>query len=254
MNKFIRNVTILFVTGLLFIVPGCSSSQKGPSPLDPYWEAKVKTFPSKKFRTIMPWASGQYIVAGYLKGQNKDRVEKHTVVRKDPGGWVYETITTNSKGKTTGMQQLQGFEYVKKGNSTVKVSWMKMLHEDGTVERIEQEIVPEVEEYAKMLNKFAPSSWGKQDDKIAYLDELPVTVPAGIFKGTTIITTEKLLKENKKMPRIYLYPDVPINGMVKMADKDDKPSMELLDFGKNGKPTICTCTKAERHANHSCGK
>ena len=257
MNRFIKNVTVFFVTGLLFILPGCSScSQGGPSALDPYWdkEGQAKTYPSKKFRTLLPTAAGQYIVVGYLKGVNRDHIEKQTVVRKDTGGWVNETINIDRKGKITGSQQLQGFEYVKKGNSTVKIAWIKMLYEDGTVERIEQEIVPEMEQYADFLGKFMPSSKEKADDKIAYLDDLPVTVPAGIFKGTTVFTTEKTIKENKKIPKIHLYPDVPITGIVKMADANDIAYMELIDFGKNGKPDICTCTQAGRHKNHSCGK
>ena len=263
MRIFIKNVSIFLIFSLLFILPGCSSSSKelGPSPLDPYWEAKNRTFPSKKFRSPMGWAAGQYIVVGYLKNGNKDKVEKTTIIRKDKGGWVDEVITTDKKGKITGIQKLNGFEYVKKGNETVKMTWMKMLRDDGTVERIEQEIPempPEFEGYKNMFGKFMPS---KQEDKIVFVDGLPVTVPAGIFKGTTIITTEKTLQAGKKTAKIYMYPDVPINGIVKMAygmiktaNEDENVSMELLDFGKNGKPFICTCTRTDRHINHDCEK
>ena len=261
MRIFVKNVSVFLIFSLLFILPGCSSSSKdqGPSPLDSYWTAKNRTFPSKKFRAIMPWAAGQYIVSGHLKGVNKDKVEKQTILRKDKGGWVDEIITIDKKGNMTGIQKLNGFEYVKKGGSTVKVTWMKTLHEDGTVERVEYEIPempPEYEEYKNMFGKFMPDSKPKPV-KFVFVDGLPVTVPAGIFNGTTIMGEESVMnafQAGKKIPKIHFYPDVPITGIVKMADKDDKAYMELLDFGKNGKPTICTCTRADRHANHSCGK
>jgi len=250
-----KYILTVFITGLFFL-SGCSSTQQSLL-LDPYWleyeKNNTRTFPNKKFRSAMPYAAGQYIVVGYLKKENRDHIEKQTVVRKDKDCWVYETITIDRKGKTTGTQTLQGFEYVKKGNSTVKMTWVKYLREDGTVERIESE-VPEIpEEYKDIFNKFMPSK-DKQEDKVVFEDGLPVTVQAGIFKGTTIITTEKLKQSGKKIPRIYLYPDVPINGWVKMADENDNVLMELLDFGKNGKPVICTCTRTDRHINHSCEK
>ena len=258
MKIFIKKASIFLVTGLLFILPGCSSQQTFL--LDPYWAEYEKnnsrTFPSKNFRSALPYAAGQYIVFGYLKKVNRDHIEKHTVVRKDKGGWVYETIIIDKKGKTTGSQTLQGHELVKKGNDTVKMTWTKYLRDDGTVERIEYEVpeVPEIpDEYKDLLNKFMPSK-DKPEDKVIFIDGQPVTVPAGIFKGTTYITTEKIHQSGKKIPKIYLYPDVPINGMVRMADENDNTLMELLDFGKNGKPFICTCTRTDRHINHSCEK
>ena len=198
----------------------------------------------------MPMAAGQYIVAGHLRG-GRDHIERHTVVRKDKGGWVYETIIIDRSGKTRGSQQLQGHEFVKRDGATVKVMWIKTLYDDGTVERQEVEI-PDLGEYADIMGKFMPGGSKGTQEKAVEL-QLPVTVPAGIFKGTTVFTTEKLQKSGK-FPKIYFYPDVPITGMVKMADENDNVLMELIDFGNNGKPTICTCTRADRHVNHSCGK
>jgi len=226
-----RYILTVFILASFFI-SGCSSSQNKPSPLDKYWGNQEKSFAYKKFTAPKKWAAGQYTVIGVLDKGKKDSVMRTTIVRKEETGWVYEIITINKKGKTSGMQMLiEGFgeAAANKSKYEITLKWIKILGEDGSVQLVEGDMLG-------FFNSFYRSQFYKSQvdqyaaSEQAYEQTGPVTVPAGTFKGTTAIKTQKM--------SIFMHPEVPVNGMVKATDEKGKTVFELLDFGSNGKATI----------------
>jgi len=227
MNKIFTVLAI--VTALM--LSGCSSAPK-KSPLDGEWQGKGKNFSSKKFTKPMKWAAGQYVVTGSIKDGEKESVTKFLVVRKEAGGWVFETITTNKKKEITGMQMLiKGYDQavVKGDTSQIKVEWIKLLQKDGKVDRIEGDGLI-------IYNVMLKSTWNNIIiSNTDFSTGGAVTVPAGDFSGTTKIHTKVKMIFTIEGDS-YLHPDVPVNGVVKSVSKDDVT--ELIDFGFNGKAVI----------------
>ena len=231
-----KYVSIFFITGLLFILPGCSSSQEKSSPLDGYWTDKGKTISHKKFTVPMKWAAGQYNVTGYFENGKKEYVTKTTIVRKEQTGWVYEFIAIDKKGKISGMQALlEGYEdaVANKDKTYINIIWVKMLNDDGTVQKIDGDMVAYFNTVYRYM--FDQIVFPKQ----AFRDGGTLTVPAGTFKGTTMVSGNMdTTLAKQKAAGVYFHPDVPINGMLKAVDDKGNVIMELLDFGNNGKAVI----------------
>jgi hypothetical protein len=214
---------------------GCSSGGTKASALDAQWTGPGRSVAYKRFTAPMKWAPGQYVVMGNMYNGKRMSINRYTVVRKEAGGWVFESIDTNDKGVKTGMQMLiKGYEHAisTHDSSRIDIIWVKMLQENGTVQMMEGE--------ALMIYRMTlKSTW----ERIilannSYSKAGTVTVPAGTFVGTTTITaTTKILF--KSLTQVsYLHPDVPIHGMVKATDEKDNVYAELLDYGFNGKPVI----------------
>jgi len=229
-----RYILTVFVTGIIFLA-GCSSSDKKPSPLDPYWTNKGNTIAYKKFTTPKKWAAGQFIVVGNLDNGKKESISKTTVVRKEKTGWVYEVITINKKGKTTGAQMcVEGIDLVKSKNDIDKINfvWIKVLDENGAVQVIDGSMINLMKPlYKSQFEQFVVSDYTFEDGGA-------VTVPAGAFKGTTKIKVEISGLMSKKTYTSFFHPDVPVNGLVKSEDEKGNVVSELLDFGSNGKAVI----------------
>jgi hypothetical protein len=227
--------SMLFITAFLFA--GCSSSPKksGPSPLDHFWQAKGKSFSSKKFSKPPKWAAGQYIVVGNTNDGIHNSVNKTTIIGKEGKGWVYEVITNDDKGKTTGMQvMVEGIEKAsEKGDiSQISVQWVKILKEDGKIEKIEGQAL-------MFYNMMLKSSWEKMivaSSKFENGGSVPV--PAGTFAATSSMKTTVKILFSTTTSTAWMHPDVPVNGMVKSETDDKKYVSELLDFGYNGKAVI----------------
>jgi len=212
---------------------GCSSSQKKAGPFDSMIKNGNKTIAAKKFTKPKPWAPGQYVVMATMDDGEIESVTKSLVVRKEAGGWVFETITTNDDNEVTGMQMLiKGMDnaIAKSDTSQIKVIWVKMLQKDGKVEKIEGEALT-------FYNMILQSTWNNLIISGAkYTAGGAVKVPAGNFAGTTKVHTEVKVVFTTVEGDSYLDPDVPINGVVKSVFKGD--STELIDFGFNGKAVI----------------
>jgi hypothetical protein len=212
---------------------GCSSSQKKAGPFDSMIKNGNKTFASKKFTKPKPWAPGQYVVMATMDDGEIESVTKSLVVRKEAGGWVYETITINDDNETTGMQMLvKGLDTaIAKGSaSQIKVIWVKMLQKDGKVEKIEGDALT-------FYNMILQSTWNNVIiSGTKFTAGGAVKVPGGNFAGTTKVHTSVKVVFTTLEGDSYLHPDVPINGVVKSVVKDD--STELIDFGFNGKAVI----------------
>jgi hypothetical protein len=227
--------SILFIAILVFA--GCSSAPKksGPSPIEHFWQSKGKSFSAKKFSKPLKWASGQYIVVGNIKEGVHESVSKTTIIGKEGNGWIYEVITDDEKGKTTGMQVLvEGIEKasVKGDVSQISVKWIKVLKEDGKIEKIDGQAL-------MFYNLMLKSSWEKMIvASTKFENGGPVTVPAGSFAGTSSMKTSVKILFSTTTSTAWMHPDVPVNGMVKSETDDKKYVSELLDFGFNGKAVI----------------
>ena len=229
MNKLFTVLTLVTVIAL----SGCSSSSKKESPLDADWQGKGKSFTNKKFAKPMKWAAGQYVVNGTIDDGEKVSIVKSLVVGKESGGWVFETITTDKDKKVSGMQMLiKGYEtaMTKNDASQIKVEWVKVLNQDGKVEKIEGQGL-------MMYNVILQSTWNNIIiNSINYTASGAVKVPAGNFAGTTKVHTSVKILFTTIEGDSYLHPDVPVNGVVKTVAKDSVT--ELIDFGFNGKAVI----------------
>jgi hypothetical protein len=227
--------SILFMAAL--ILAGCSSAPKksGPSPLDSFWQAKGKSYSAKKFAKPIKWAAGQYIVVGSINEGVRNSVNKTTIIGKEGKGWVYEVITNDDKGKTTGMQvMVEGIDKAsEKGDiSQISVQWVKILKEDGKIEKIEGQAL-------MFYNMMLKSSWEKMIvANTKFENGGPVSVPAGTFAGTSSMKTTVKILFSTTTSTAWMHPDVPVNGMVKSETDDKKYASELLDFGFNGKAVI----------------
>lgn len=228
-----KKIFTLFAIITALALSSCSSSAKKSSPLDGEWTSKGKSITGKVFKAPMKWAPGQYVVIGTINDGEKESITRSLVVKKEAGGWVFETTTTNKKKKVTGMQMLiKGYEQAiaKKDASLIKVVWMKMLQENGTVQTIEGDNL-------LIYNVIMKSAW----DNIIISGTTSaeggaVVVPAGSFAGTTKMSTSVKILFATIKGTSWLHPDVPVNGVVKSSSGDSKT--ELLDFGFNGKPVI----------------
>jgi len=227
-------ISALTVASMLFI-SGCSSSSKKTSPLDSQWQGKGKSYTYKKFTKPKKWAPGQYVVLGNINDGEKESITKTLIVRKERGGWVIESITTNADKEVTGMQMLiKGYESAvnKKDTSLIKVEWVKILQKDGKVDKIDgQAMVLYSVMMKSALEKMVISA-------TSFSSGGAVSVPAGNFAGTTVASTSvKILFKTFKQTS-WMHPDVPVNGVVKSASDDNENISELIDFGFNGKPVI----------------
>jgi hypothetical protein len=227
-----RYILTVFITGLFFL-SGCSSSQNKPSPLDVYWNSKGNTIAYKKYTAPKKLAAGQYVVMGALDKGSREAVTRITIVRKEKNGWVYEAINTDRKGKTSGMQMLiDGIDKVKTKNDLDKlnIAWVKVLDTEGNVEMLDISMLAFTKKlYTSQLEQLVISNQ-------VYEDGGPVTVPAGIFKGTVKVKSEGSFLQKAYIA--FFHPDVPINGMVMSTDEKGNVMIELLDYGSNGKGTI----------------
>jgi len=228
-----KKVLTVFALITALALSGCSGSQKKAGPFDSMIKSGNKTLAAKKFTKPMPWAAGQYVVMGTMDDGEIESVTKSLVVRKEAGGWVFETITINDDNETTGMQMLvKGMDTaIAKGNtSQIKVIWVKMLQKDGKVEKIEGDALT-------FYNMILQSTWNNLIISGAkYTAGGAVKVPAGNFAGTTKVHTAVKVVFTTIEGDSYLHPDVPVNGVVKSVVKGD--STELIDFGFNGKAVI----------------
>ncbi len=223
----------IVLMGLLVI--SCSSASKKEGPLDAQWQTKNKSVAYKNFTAVAKWAAGQYTVTGkYVKGK-RDSIERTTIVGKDKGDWVFESIVTNNKGKVTGMQMcIKGYDKaMTKGDaSEISLVWIKMLQEDGTVQLMEGDSLI-------MYNTIMKSTWNNLVITAnKYEKGEAVSVPAGNFSASSKITTTVKILFQTITATTYLHPDVPVNGVIKTVSDKGEVMSELLDYGFNGKAII----------------
>lgn len=230
-----KRYVLFSVLILSLVMAGCSSAQKSNPHLDGYWQGKGKSVSYKKFVKPMNWAPGQYVVVGNIDDGERKSVTRTTVVRREQGGWVFESVTTDEDGKVSGMQILiKGYEQaVSKGDaSKIMAVWAKILQPDGTVQKIEGEAMA-------LYNMMLKSTWEKLIvSGMQYAKSGAVAVPAGTFAGTTSVKSTVKVVFASITQISYFHPDVPVNGMVKATNEDGETTMELLDYGFNGKPVI----------------
>ncbi len=226
-------VCSVIVLGLAFI--SCSSAQKTNPHLDGYWQGKGKSVPYKKFTKAMNWAPGHYVVMGNLDDGERQSVTKTTIVRRENGGWVFESISTDEDGKVTGMQIcIKGYEQAMAKSDVSKISavWAKLLQPDGTVQKIEGDAM-------NLYNMMLKATWERLIvSGVQYTKAGAVTVPAGAFAGSTSLKASVTIVFATVTSISYFHPDVPVNGMIMATDEDGKKTMELLDYGFNGKAVI----------------
>jgi len=228
----------LFVCSVLvlgLVITGCSSAQKKNPHLDGYWQGKGKSVSYKKFTRVKSWAPGQYVVMGNLDDGERKSIVTTTIIRREGGGWVFESITKDEDGKVSGMQMLiKGYEQAVRTNDASKISvvWAKMLQPDGTVQTLQSDMM-------MMYNVMLKSAWEKLIiGGGSYTKAGAVSVPAGNFSGTTkLVASVKILFTTLTQVN-YLHPDVPVNGLVKATKEDGEVLQVLLDYGYNGKAVI----------------
>jgi hypothetical protein len=232
-----KKIIPLFILASALLITACSSGPKKDkaSALDPLWQGDGKSYSAKKFTKARAWAPGHYVVTGNLVDGRKDSVARFLVVRKEGGGWLFETTSTNREGKVSGMQMLiTGYERAVNTGKTdqIKVLRMKLLQEDGNVQELEETQI-------MLYNMVLQSTWSKLFNvDTSFGNGGPVTVPAGTFASTSTAKAElKILFKTFKSTS-WLHPDVPVNGVVRSASDDGKNITELISFGFDGKPII----------------
>jgi hypothetical protein len=229
MSRFLKISALV----IALTITGCSSASKKAGPLDGFWQNKGKTYSNKRFTKPKRWSPGQYVVVGTIDDGDKESVTKSLVVRREAGGWVFETITTNEDNEVSGMQMLiKGYEQAtsKGDTSKIKVIWLKVLSKDGQVTRIDGDTL-------MLYNMMIQSTWSKIIIAGAkFTTGGAVNVPAGNFAGTTKVHTSVKILFSTFEGDSWMHPDVPVNGVVKTVSDDIVT--ELIDFGYNGKATI----------------
>lgn len=99
--KKVRFVLAASAAGVLLGACLSSPASKPASgALDKYWESTGKTYPAGgKLAKPMAFAPGQYVVTGSAANGKRQSVTKTLLVRKEQGGWVFETVGLDAKGK-----------------------------------------------------------------------------------------------------------------------------------------------------------
>ncbi len=221
----------------LVIASACSlASAKPKDPFAGYWpEAQnAKEYPAgKQTMKAMSLAAGQYVIMGTTVNGKKDSIAKSLIVGKEGDGWIFESVGIDKKGKKSIMQMLLvGFDTAMKTGdaSGIAIGWIKMLGDDGTVQKIEGDQL-------MFFNSMVKPMYEKMIiNTETFVDGGPVTVPAGIFAGTVKIHSTAKIMGMKIESDNWLNPAVPMGGMVKSTD--GKNVTELLSFGTDGKSEL----------------
>lgn len=230
---------VLAVSASVALFGACLSSpasKPASGALDKYWESTGKTYPAGgKFAKPMAFAPGQYVVTGSTANGKRQSVTKTLLVRKEQGGWVFETVGMDAKGKeTVGQILIAGMDEAMQTGDGGKISlvWMKTRDEKGVVQTIEGDQM-------KMYNAVSKSTWTNMVvDAKAAVPGGPISVPAGSFADTVLSrATTKVLGFTVETES-WMNAAVPINGMVKSRSTDGKSVVELLSFGFDGKPVL----------------
>lgn len=230
-----KKLLVCSVVVLGLVITGCSSAQKKNPHLDGYWQGKGKSVPYKKFTKAMKWAPGHYVVMGNIDDGERKSVTKTTIVGREAGGWVFESINTDEDGKVSGMQIcIKGYEQAASKGDASKITavWAKLLQADGSVQKIEGDAM-------MLYNMMLKAAWEKLIvSGVNYTKTVAVTVPGGTFAGTTSLKASVTILFSTITQISFYHPDVPVNGMIKATNEEGEVLMELLDYGFNGKAVI----------------
>jgi len=220
----------------LVLVSVCAVvSAKPKDPFAGYWpEAQAaKEYPASKAIKASSLVAGQYVITGTTINGKKDSVSKSVIVGKEGNGWIFEAVSIDKKGKKSIMQMLLvGFDSAMKTGdaSGIAIGWIKMLGDDGEVQKIEGDQL-------MFFNAMVKPMYEKMIvNTETFVDGGPVTVPAGVFAGTVKIHTTAKIMGMKIESDNWLNAAVPMGGMVKSSD--GKNITELLSFGTDGKSEL----------------
>ncbi|MBF0234933.1 MAG: hypothetical protein HQK65_18145 [Desulfamplus sp.] len=185
---------------------------------------------SKKFKKAIPYAVGQYVITGTTDDKGRRSITKTSVVGRQSGGWILEIYSVTPSSESTTQMLIKGIDSVyQTGNlDNLDIIWVKMKSEDGSIQTIDGPAL----QFTKALYRKALS--GLELDLTMLEDGGTITVPAGLFKGTTKSTSTGSFLGMTFSADSWYHPDVPVNGVVKLVSKKDKMAMELLKFGLSG--------------------
>lgn len=222
--------------GLLFL-GACAAS------VNPALQTRVVEWFNKKssssydattaFVRPMPYAVGQYVVAGNTSGEDRT-ITRTALVGREGDAWIMETTSLSFSAETMMQMAVRGLEKAQEtlNPDDIDIVWIKLKDEDGKVQTIDGMTLSMVKgTYSKVLSGL-----------IVKFDAEPSTatvrVPAGTFNGCTKATSRVESFFGDYESETYLHPKVPLNGMVRAVSKDSDMVTELIEFGTNAKPSF----------------
>jgi hypothetical protein len=205
------------------------------SPLDKYWTPTGASYAAGAYSKPKAWAPGQYVVLGTMNNGKRDSVSRMLLVGKEGGAWIIENWSVDKGGKeSVGQMCVDGYdEAIASGDASgLELVWMKMIGDDGKVQKIEGSQLAMYKAFSKAAyESLVTSSTGLKDGGA-------VTVPAGSFAGTSYAKTTAKVMGFAVEGEVWMSPAVPINGVVKTSSNKGKSTSELLSFGTDGAPKM----------------
>jgi hypothetical protein len=221
-----------FAAALALLAAGAAFAA---SPLDKYWAPTGASYPAGSFTKPKEWAPGQYVVIGNSSGGKRESVARMLLVGKEGGAWIIENWSVDKGGKeSVGQMCVDGYDKaIASGDASgLELVWMKMIGDDGKVQKIEGSQLAMYKAFSKpVYESLVASSTGIKEGGA-------VTVPAGSFAGTSYAKTSAKVMGFNVEGEVWMSPAVPINGMVKSSSNKGKSTSELLSFGVDGKPKM----------------
>lgn len=230
-----RFVPLFAILALFLSACGASIDPVLQSKVDRYFAATSgrTVTAGPRFTTPMPYKVGQYTVHTSLV-DGKRSISRTAIVGEQNGGLILETYSLSPSSEMTTQMLVTGLDKVRSGGTLddIDIVWVKSKEGDNAVQSVEGPVL-------SMMKGFYRKGLVSFDVKnIAYVDGGPVTVPAGMFAGTSKVDTEVSFLGSTYRGTSWHHPSIPINGMVKSQSTDGKSVMELVEFGDNAKPSF----------------
>ncbi len=194
-----------------------------------FMEMKADTYPAKAFTKVLPYAVGQWVMYGQIDDDGDKSLFKMSIIGKDGDVWILESWTMTEDGINAMQMSVKGMEKAASTGSVEDIEITKVRIKSGDNEPMTIEGF--ILDLSAGIYRDAMKSWFQQSTEFSTGG--PVMVPCGMFAGTTKANTDVVILGDEIKGTGWLYPDVPIYGMVKSTN-DEGYSMVLLDYGTRG--------------------
>jgi hypothetical protein len=189
-----------------------------------------------KTHAAAPWtkpvamAVGQWVMFGITDDDGERMVMKQSIIEKDGDVVTIEMVTINEDDVIMQQLTVKGlFDGVQRGNvDDVEILKVRMKTNDDEPVEVESFIL----KMAQGMYSKAFKGWVTETKTVATGED--VTVPAGTFKGTTVVTSEMTATGESEETKSWVHPAVPMSGVVKSTYDGGDYTMVLLDYGMTG--------------------
>jgi hypothetical protein len=189
-----------------------------------------KTHAAAPWTKPAPIAVGQWVMFGITDDDGDRMVMKQSIIEKDGDVVTLEMVTINEDDVIMQQLTVKGlFEGVQRGNmDEVEILKVRMKTNDDEPIEVESFIL----KMAQGMYTKSFKGWVTQTSTVASGED--VVVPAGTFKGTTVVTSEITATGESEETKSWVHPAVPMSGVVKSVYDDGDYTMVLLDYGTTG--------------------